>query len=163
VLAIAREKEDLVTQSSSLVEPSTPEENSALSNVCALLDAQRLLPSVFGSEQALIAETRLLHDFLDNVSQARSYYQLLQAQAAPTGLTETEMQSLEVDFRLSSPVTQDAQDSATMKIRIKLLDKKLQRAQTALSRDDYTYRLLERDPQWQQRTIRNHGLPSPQY
>jgi hypothetical protein len=149
-------------------QPPTPQETLGLANVQAKLDANRLLPAVFDRQRCTLAlhgENRLLHNFVNDVFQAPSYYQILLHQAALTGLARVDMQTLAAEFDSSSVTTEYTQPQGAMhlKMQFDLCEKKIRKTKRALPFPDYKDRLNDRDPQWLQRTRRHHNLPPPTY
>jgi len=167
--AMVLQKHNLVAQHAAIVarqpSTSTSQETLANANLHERLSANALLLPMLGRQrrtQALQDESRLLRDFLDPATPAGTYLQLLFDQTTPTEHVDDDVeQALQLEFHYPMVMTQDMHDKAVIQMQIDVLNAKLHKIQSARPYRDYKHRLSLRDPQWQQRIVRNHNLPAP--
>jgi len=144
----------------------TAQEKQADDEVQLQLQGNALLPPLLHGQplaSALQQEDDLLHNYLNNADPTRSYFQLLLSQMPPIHQNTAGMDATNALLNVLPIPTQHMQDVSHSQMRLDLCKKQLIRLQSARPHPSYVDRLLERDPQWRERTLRNHRLPAPQY
>jgi len=142
----------------------TAQEKRADDEVQLQLQANALLPPLLHGQplaSALQQADDLLHNYLNNADPTRSYFQLLLSQMPPIHQNTAGMDATNALLNVLPIPTQHMQNVAHSQMRLDLCKKQLNRLQSA--QPSYVDRLLERDPQWRERTVLYHCLPAPQY
>ena len=169
-LVIAQEniKHNLIAQHTVLValHPPTAQEKQADDEVQKQLLDNALLPPLLQSQPLALAlqhEDDLHRDYLNDATASQTYFQLLLAQMQPIHHHTAEMDATNALLNVLPVYSQHIENVAHSQMQLDLCNKRLCRLQNARPHPSYVDRLLERDPQWRQRTVPNHGLPAPTY